>query len=282
MKTQLYVSNDNDDKITKKLFIHDGFFGDQNSDLTLEKANFLCYINQATMSPLKNNQEAIYQTNVALAQLLPLVNSPPDIENYVCKENKVKLLCSKYDTETGQFWGIEKRLAAISVKGDEDEVFLSYVFNKEKSKVSFSSHKMCLPNIFQSTYFKKHKDYLKSDDKGESSTLFCYLPSTTDRKELVNQFKNNVQLHPIDCSYEKFREFSSSGSNFFPHHLDSDDKKEHKVAREIVVNFMKHIVNISNANLKRNRNCLVLNGNVSSETPIIGMEVRSKRFKLSY
>ena len=132
MKTQLYVSNDNDDKITEKLFIHDGFFGDQNSDLTLEKANFLCYINQATMSPLKNNQEAIYQTNVALAQLLPLVNSPPDIENYVCKENKVKLLCSKYDTETGQFWGIEKRLAAISVRVTRMKFFY-HMFSIRKS-----------------------------------------------------------------------------------------------------------------------------------------------------
>ena len=74
MKTQLYVSNDNDDKITEKLFKHDGFFGDQNSDLTLEKANFpenlLCYANQATISPLKNNQEAIYVVNVALAQIV--------------------------------------------------------------------------------------------------------------------------------------------------------------------------------------------------------------------
>ena len=61
---------------------------------------------------------------------------------------------------------------------------------------------------FSSQHLLKNKDYLKGDDKGESSTLF-YLPSTTDWKESLNQFKGNVQLHPIDCTYEKFREYSS-------------------------------------------------------------------------
>ena len=45
---------------------------------------------------------------------------------------------------------------------------------------------------------------------------------------------------------------------------------------------MKHIVNISNQNLKRNANCLLINGNASSEAKIVGMEVESKKFKLSY
>ena len=58
------------------------------------------YINQASISPLKNNEEVTYVVDVSLAQLLPLVNSPPDIENYVCQKNEVKLLCSMYDTET--------------------------------------------------------------------------------------------------------------------------------------------------------------------------------------
>ena len=212
--------------------------------------------------------------NVALAQLLPLVNSPPDIDNYVCKENKVKLLCPLYDTESAQFLGFEMR-------GDDDELFLSYGYNKEKSKQLFSSHKVRLPNIFQSTCFKKHKDYLKGDDKGESLTLFCYL-LCIDRKECINQFKGNVQLHPVDCAYEKFPEFSSKQRNFFPHHLELADPKQLEVAREIVVNFMKHIANISNSNLKRNADCLVINGNVGTDVKILGMEVESKKFKLSY
>lgn len=45
---------------------------------------------------------------------------------------------------------------------------------------------------------------------------------------------------------------------------------------------MKHIMNISSANLTRNGNCLVINGNVGNEVKIVGMEVESKKFKLSY
>ena len=171
--------------------------------------------------------------NIALAQLLLLVNSPPDIEQYECKENEVKLLCPLYDTTNAHFLGLEKRLAVIIVRSDEDEVFLSYGYDKEKSKFLFSSHKVWLPNIFQSTCFRKHIDFLKGNDKGESSALFCYLSSTTDRKESLNQFKGNVQLHPIDCVLEKFKEFSSTNSDFFPHHLESSDPRERQVAREV-------------------------------------------------
>ena len=151
--------NNVNDKSPEKLFNHNGFFGEQTSDLTLEKANYLenllVYINQASISPLKNNEEAIYVVNVVLAQLLPLVNCPPDIENYVCKENEVKLLCPLYDIETACFSGLEKRLAAISVRDDEDELLLSYRYSKEKCKQLFSLHKVRLPNIFQTTCFKK-------------------------------------------------------------------------------------------------------------------------------
>ena len=140
---------------------------------------------------------------------------------------------------------------------------------------------MMLPNIFQSTCFKKYKDFLKSDDKGEFSTLFCYLPSTTDRKESLNQHKGNVQLHPIACDLLKFKEFSKTNSNFFPHHLESHDAKERQTAREIMLNFMKHVATISNSNVNRNANSLRMASNVRDEE-LVGMESNDKRFKLSY
>ena len=34
----------------------------------------------------------------------------------------------------------------------------------------------------------------------EFSTLFYYLPSTTDREGNIDQFKENVKLNPIDSS----------------------------------------------------------------------------------
>ena len=70
-----------------------------------------------------------------------------------------------YNNETGQFLGIENRLAATGVRGDKDELFLSYGFNNEKSKQLFSVYKVRLPNIFMSTAFKKHKEFLTSDEK---------------------------------------------------------------------------------------------------------------------
>ena len=142
MKMQLYISNDKGSlKTTEKLFPQDRYFGDQRSDLTSVKVNFpenlLVYINQALLSSLKNDEEAIYNVNVALAQLLRLINSPPDIEKYECQENEVKLFCPVYSADTGRFLGFEKRLAVISIRGDNDEHFLSYGYDKDKSKVLF-------------------------------------------------------------------------------------------------------------------------------------------------
>ena len=104
MNTQLYLIIIQTKTLLRNYLPIMVFFGEETSDLTLEKANYpenlLVYIYQASISPLKNNEEVIYVVDVSLAQLLPLVNSPPDIENYVCQKNEVKLLCSMYDTET--------------------------------------------------------------------------------------------------------------------------------------------------------------------------------------
>ena len=42
------------------------------------------------------------------------------------------------------------------------------------------------------------------------SQLFSILTTTTDRKEKINQFINNVQLHPIDIDYNEFATKNSS------------------------------------------------------------------------
>ena len=42
------------------------------------------------------------------------------------------------------------------------------------------------------------------------SQLFLILTTTTDRKEKINQFINNVQLHPIDTDYNEFATKNSS------------------------------------------------------------------------
>ena len=114
------------------------------------------------------------------------------------------MLVPLYDVNTGDFKGVEKRLGLIVVHRDPAKYFLLYGFDKVKSKLLFSTFKKWLLNIFQSTCFKKHKTFLTSENKGEQSCLFYYLPSTTDRKESINQHMGHVQLHPIDCIYEDF------------------------------------------------------------------------------
>ena len=129
---------------------------------------------------------------------------PEDFENYECKENEVKLCVPLYNVETGEFRGPQKWLAYIIVRGDEDEMFLSYGFDEDKSNVLCSSYKQILSNIFQVTLFKKHNTMLLNERAvQEFSRMFFFLPSTTDRKEKINQFFKNVSLHPIDCRYEE-------------------------------------------------------------------------------
>ena len=147
------------------------------------------------------------------------------------------------------FFGDQKLLGYIMVRGDKDECFLSYGYNSNKSTVLFSSFKQVLPNIFQSTSFKKQNSML-TEEREESSWVFFYLSSTTDRNESINQYRDCVQLYPIDCLYDDFTKYSPKGDPFRPQDLDSKDPKKRAPTREIVVDFFKDAIQISNSNLK--------------------------------
>ena len=238
-----------------------GFFGERANDLSLNKAdlpeNTLFYINQGTSSTVKSGEQAIYITNVLLAQILPYANNP-DIEAYKLKDDEVLLECPVYDKDTATFRGIETRVALIMVRGDDNELFLSYGYDPDKSKQLYSSFKREIPNVLESTSFKKFNEFLLSTDKGDFSTLFYFLPSITDRKEKINQFKSNVQLYPLTVQYDEFPDYNKERKPFFPQHLESSDPKLRSLARETFVNYMKHITNYSNNNLKRNAKSLIL------------------------
>ena len=90
--------------------------------------------------------------------------------------------------------------------------------------------------------------------------MFFFLPSTTDRKEKLNQFFKNVSLHPIDCRYEDFRKYSVVGRDFCPQDLDSTDLEKRLAAREIVLTFFKDAAHASNSNLVKNANNLLTSG----------------------
>ena len=288
IKMQMYFASDSDDsKGSKKIWDKDGFFGEQRSDLTLLKTDFLenllVYVNQGTVSTVKGGDQTIYLVNIVLGQVISLANSPPDIEDYICQENEAKMLVPLYDVNTGDFKGVEKRLGLIVVCEDLEEYFLSYGFDKVKSKLLFSTFKKQLPNIFQSTCFKKHKTFLTNENKGEQSRLFYYLPSTTDRKESINQHMGHVQVHPIDCIYEDFKNHSPNNSEFMLHDLELIDQNKKETARETVVRLLHQAIEVSNSNLTRNANTLIMSAGSSDK--IVGLNDNpevSQKFKVTY
>ena len=88
----------------------------------------------------------------------------------------------------GEFQGVREQLAYIVLRGDKEEVFFSYGFDSAKSKVLYSYSKNKIPDAFVSTAFKKHYSEIRNEkrDNEDSSSLFFFLPSITDRKESIN------------------------------------------------------------------------------------------------
>ena len=240
------------------------FFGDQKGDFTINKAKFsentLVYCNQGTISTLKVEDYAIYNDYVILSQLI-LANNCPDLDNYRMKENEVILYVPLYNTENGYFRGVKKWLAYTIIRGDPHETFLSYGYDKERTKVLYSSYKNPLPNIFQGAATKKHPKMLIEDRLAEGFPRYYFssLPPQTD---------GNVHLHPIESSYEDFSNYSVKSHTFYPQHLDSRFPEEREATREIVSNYLKHIAEISNSNLRRKANSLMAKGEVKIDPDV--------------
>ena len=290
MKTQLLIrSNDGDDKLSgEKVWNENGFFKDIRPELNLEKVNMpentLYYVNQAFLSTVKNGEIAMYVQNFIIGQLIFAANQPKDILQYECLPNEVKLLSCVYDLETGEFKGVRLQLAYIILRGDEQELFLSYGFDKSKSKVFYSYSKQQIPDAFVSTSFKKHFNEILNEKRNEdSSSLFYFLPSISDRKESINQWKNNPSLVPIDFTIDFIQSFSSQNKKFRPDLLNSTDSKLRDPQVEMLYSVFRHIAQVSNQNLERNIAYLNLKQNQSStEMEWSNNRFDSSKFKLTY
>ena len=290
MKTQLLYKPKNDDKVYsgEKIWKENGFFQDVRAELNLEKVNIpencLLYVNQGFLSTVKSGEIAMYLHNFIIGQLIIAANQPEDISTYICSNNEVKLLSCVYDLESGDFKGIREQIAFIVLRGDVDETFLSYGFNKIKSKVLYSFSKQQIPNAFVSVAFKKHFDEIINENKSDiKSLLFYFLPSVSDRKEAINQYKNNVSLSPVDVSLELIESFSSQGALFKPDLLNSSKKEERKPQTEMLYGLFKHIAKLSNQNLERNIAHLnIFQNRSSSEMEWSNKKFDSSKFKLTY
>ena len=226
--------------------------------MNLEKVNLpentLLYINQSYLSTVKSSDIAMYNHNFILGQLITAANQPTDIENYVCKDNEVKLFCCIYDLVTGEFQGIREHLTYIVLRGDQHEIIFSYGYDKSKSQILYSYSKNQIPDAFVSTAFRRHFSEVVNDkkEKEDSSSLFFFLPSITDRKEEINQWKNNPSLTPIDLTTDFIQKFSSKKAKFEPHLLNSLAEKEREPQVEMMCSLFKHMAQYSNQNLSRN------------------------------
>ena len=83
------------------------------------------------------------------------------------------------------------------------------------------------------------------------------LPSTLDRKEGIQQYSNNVNLHPIDVSYEQLKAFNNN-KELNP--ADLEDSNLRKDIAKMFYPFMKEAAGLSNHNLVRNSNAYLSSG----------------------
>ena len=122
--------------------------------------------------------------------------------------------------------------------------------------------------------------------KQESSTLFFYLPSTTNRSHDINHFKENISLDPIDCPYEDFRWYSETGEDFIPKDFELRDLEKQTKAAEIVRKVFKGATEVSNSNIIGNESNLFTvlqhDGNDITWIGTTKQRVDSGRFKLNY
>lgn len=123
----------------------------------------------------------------------------------------VTLLIPLYDTETGEFKGIDSTLAYIMFRADENEANGTILYCTSKNKTQ---------NAFVGTAFKKHIGELIKELLDDSfSKLFFYLLSTTDWKEKKHQFLSKVSLGLNDYKYLEFQKMSPTSAEFLLQHL---------------------------------------------------------------
>lgn len=106
----------------------------------MEKVNYpeysLFYVNQAFLT-VQKSKRLIYGEHFILGQVIEVVNIPNHIETYECFADEVKMYRPENDVATGQFLGLYKTVGLMVVRGDDDDTFFNYGFDKEKSKLLY-------------------------------------------------------------------------------------------------------------------------------------------------
>ena len=81
-----------------------------------------------------------------------------------------------------------------------------------------------------------------------------FLPSTLDRKEDIQHYNDNVNLHPVDVSCEQPKVLNNNKD------FDLDNSALTKDIVKLFYSIMKEVASISNHNLVRNSNAYMSQG----------------------
>ena len=109
LKTQLTVSSKiSEEKISgERVWRNEGFFKETKPELNLEKKNIpencLLYINQSYISTVKNGDLAMYHHDFIIRQIIIAANQPSQIDQYICKDNEIKLFTYLYHIKQVNF-----------------------------------------------------------------------------------------------------------------------------------------------------------------------------------
>ena len=117
-----------------------GFFEARRADYNMEKVKFpentLLYVNQSYLT-IQKNKKIYYSNYCIIGQIVEASNPPLNIDTYELKDREVKMVRPKYNVEAGEFLGLYKTVGFLLVRGNAEEIFLNYGFDKE---IRFSIH----------------------------------------------------------------------------------------------------------------------------------------------
>ena len=87
--------------------------------------------------------------------------------------------------------------------------------------------------------------------------MFMVLPSTLDCKKDIQQYSSNVNLHPIDVSYDQLKALNDHEDFSL---TDLDNSISRNKITKIFYSFMKEVAAVSYQNLVRNSNAFITYG----------------------
>ena len=110
-----------------------------------------------------------------------------------------------------------------------------------------------------------------------------------DRKEKINQFRDNVSVNPIYCSFDFLNSFLSNPEvTFQPRLLNSNDSEKREPQVDLLYSFFRQLAETSSANLIRNTDHLLASSKEKRENGLIIQVGPSKqrydtsKFELTY